>query len=164
MSGFGVVVWFTGLPASGKSTLAARVRSQLVTPSILLDSDVMREVFEAESYTTTDRDRFYRVLANLAATLARQGLVVMVAATARCRAHRELARKIAPRFVEVWVRTQVAECARRDVKGLYVRAEAGELPTFPGVGVPYEPPTSPDVIAEGGFDDTALAAIRQLVR
>lgn len=159
----GTVVWITGLPASGKSTLAERVRARLGARSLILDSDALRIVLEADSYATTDRDRFYRVLANLAAALAHQGLVVLVAATAQRRAYRELARRAAPRYVEVWVRTPAAECAQRDVKGLYARAAAGELPALPGVGVPYEPPSSPDVTAEGGLDDAAAAAIQALV-
>ena len=158
----GGVVWFTGLPASGKSTLAELVRARLGRPAIILDSDTMREVLEASSYAAEDRDQFSRVLARLAANLAHQGLVVLVAATAQRRAHRALARELAPRFVEVWVRTPAAECARRDVKGLYARAGAGEI-ALPGISTLYEPPLDPDVIAEGGLDKKAAAAIQALV-
>jgi len=158
----GTVVWFTGLPASGKSTLAARVRDRLRRASVMLDSDAMREVLEASSYAADDRDRFYRVLGNLAANLAHQGVVVLVAATAQRRAYRELARARAPRFVGVWVRASAEQCARRDVKRLYARASAGEI-ALPGVAVPYEPPSTPDVIAEGGHDEAAADAIRALV-
>jgi adenylylsulfate kinase len=163
MSQTGVVVWLTGLPASGKSTLAERVRSRLRRPAIVLDSDQMREALEADSYAADDRDRFYRVLARLAATFARQGLVVLVPATAPRQAHRELARELAPEFREVWVCTPASECARRDVKALYARAEAGEITTLPGVGASYEVPAKPDVIADGGLDDEAAVAIQGLV-
>jgi len=162
MTGTGVVVWLTGLPASGKSTLAERVRARLARAAVVLDSDAMRELLEASSYAAEDRERFYRVLARLAAHLAHQGLVVLVAATAQRRAYRALARELAPRFVEVWVRTPAVECARRDVKGLYARAGAGEI-ALPGIGAPYEPPLQPDVTADGGLDDGAAAAIHALV-
>lgn len=163
MTAAGAIVWFTGLPASGKTTLAERVRARLDRPAVVLDSDVMREVLEASSYAGSDRDHFYRVLAHLAAMLARQGLVVLVAATAPRRAHRALAREATARYFEVWVHTPLVECARRDVKGLYAQAGAGAITTLPGAGAPYEPPVDPDVIADGGLDDEAASAILRLV-
>lgn len=161
----GLVVWFTGLPASGKTTLAARVRARLEPrrPCILLDSDEVRDALGADHYGPADRDDFYRVLGRLAVLLAGQGHVVLVAATAPLRVHRGLARAEAPAFREVWVRAALEACEARDVKGLYARARAGDAPTLPGLGAPYEPPLAPDVIAEGGFDDAAAAAIEALV-
>ena len=163
--GGGVVVWFTGLPASGKTTLAQRVRARLAgrRACVLLDSDELRDVLGAAGYGGGERDRFYGVLAELAALLARQGHVVLVAATAPRRAHREAARAAAPAFREVWVRAALAACEARDVKGLYARARAGDAPTLPGVGAPYEPPAAPDVVAEGGHDEQAAAAIERLI-
>ena len=155
----GIVVWFTGLPASGKSTLAARVNALLRHPAVLLDSDEMRAILETSSYATSDRERFYRVLARLAATFAAQGLVVLVAATAHLRAHRDHARALAPTFVEVWVRTPAPTCAQRDQKGLYARAAAGEIVALPGAGVEYEAPSRPELTADGGHDELAAAAI-----
>jgi adenylylsulfate kinase len=160
----GMVVWFTGLPASGKTTLARRLRDRLPGASVMLDSDELREVLDTDQYGTHDRDAFYRVLGRLAAMLARQGHRVLVAATASRRDHREHARAGAPRFLEVYVRTPVDECERRDIKGLYARARAGDAPTLPGIGAPYEPPQAPDVVAEGGLDDVALAALERLLR
>jgi adenylylsulfate kinase len=164
MSEGGIVVWFTGLPASGKSTLAWRLRDRLRGSPVVLDSDELRDVLGAASYASSDRDAFYGALARLAALLARQGHVVLVAATAARRAYRDAARALAPRFVEVWVRTPLSECEQRDSKGLYARARAGEAPALPGVGVAYEPPESPDVIANGGFDDAALAQLETRAR
>jgi len=155
----GTVVWFTGLPASGKSTLAERVRERV--GGILLDSDAMREVLEADNYT--DRDSFYHRLAALAALLARQGHIVLVAATAPRRKHRDDARVLAPRFVEVYVTTPLVECERRDPKHLYASARAGHAPLFPGIGVPYEPPPAPELTATGGKDDAAVVAIERRV-
>ncbi len=163
--GTGAVVWFTGLPASGKSTLAAMVRERIAAdrPCVVLDSDAVRAALGADRYVGADRDGFYEALAGLAGLLARQGQVVLVAATAPLRAHRELARAAAPLYFEVWVRTPLATCEARDPKGLYARARAGTAPTLPGIGVPYEPPLAPDVIAEGGEDEEAAARIERLV-
>jgi adenylylsulfate kinase len=160
----GTVVWFTGLPASGKSTLATAVRERLAAhrSCVLLDSDAVRMALGADRYDGPDRDDFYRVLAELAGMLARQGNLVLVAATAPMRAHRELARAVAPRYLEVWVRTSLADSEARDRKGLYARARAGDAPALPGIGAPYEPPLAPDVIAEGGQDDAAVDQIARL--
>ncbi|MCX5745160.1 MAG: adenylyl-sulfate kinase, partial [Proteobacteria bacterium] len=125
----GVVVWFTGLPSSGKSTLAQLVRDALAPrTSVVLDSDELREILGATSgsYGASARDAFYRTLAGLAAMIARQGLIALVAATAPRRDHRATARTLAPAFVEVHVRTPLATCEGRDVKDLYARARAGD--------------------------------------
>ena len=159
------IVWFTGLPASGKSTLARRARAHFLRTgrtSVLLDGDELRDILGAHAYAPDDRDRFYRALAALAVLLANQGIVVLVAATAPRRADRERARAriTAPGvFVEVWVKAPLSACESRDPKGLYARARSGEIRELPGVGVAYEPPEAPEVIADGGFDETAVAAI-----
>ena len=158
--GAGVVVWFTGLPASGKTTLARRVRDQLAPrAAIVLDSDEVRAALGADAYAPDARDAFYRALAGFASLLARQGHVVLVAATAPRRAHREVARAMAPRFLEVWVQASVADCEARDPKGLYARARAGDAPTLPGIGITYEPPPAPELVAAGGHDERAVAAL-----
>jgi adenylylsulfate kinase len=159
----GAVAWFTGLPSSGKSTLAERARARLVAagvPAVLLDGDeVRRALIPAPGYTTAERDAFYETLARLAALLASQGFTVLVAATAHRRAHRARARALTPRFVEVHVEATPAECAARDSKGLWAEAGAGKAPFLPGAGVTYEPPESPEVLARGGLDDAALEAV-----
>jgi adenylylsulfate kinase len=161
----GAVVWFTGLPQSGKSTLAARLRDRLAPgrTCVLLDSDELREVLGTTHYGAAERAAFYATLAALAALLAHQGHLVLVAATAPRRAHRDAARASAPRYLEVWVRTALADCEARDVKGLYARARRGDAPTLPGVGAAYEPPLAPDVTAAGGHDDQALARLEALL-
>lgn len=161
----GIVVWFTGLPGSGKSTLAARVAQRLARrhSCLLLDSDALRRDIKETGYEPTDRNAFYARLATMAASSAEQGFVVLVAATANLRAYRDQARACAPRFLEVWVRTPLAECEARDPKGLYAQARAGQAPYLPGIGAPYEPPRAADVVADGGFDDAAAAEIERLV-
>lgn len=157
----GAVVWFTGLPASGKSTLAASLATRLRergVATVVLDSDQVRAALvPPPGHDSVARDGFYRSLGGLAALLARQGLVTLVAATAHRRAWRDVAQAMAPRYLEVFVDTPLAECQRRDPKGLY--AAAGALPHLPGVNVPYEPPAAPDVVASPGADEAALDAI-----
>ena len=162
----GLVAWITGLPASGKTTLAERARQALGRAgraAVVLDSDRVRELIAPElGYRPDERAEFYRRLAALAAHLADQGLVVLVAATAPERAHRERARRDAPRFLEILVDTPAEECARRDPKGLYRRAAAGAAPDLPGPGARYERPERPDLVASGGRDDDAVARLVEL--
>jgi len=159
----GAVVWLTGLPSSGKSTLAARLLAQLVAagrPAALLDGDEVRDALVPRpGYAPAERDSFYATLARLAALLARQGLVVLVAATANRRAHRAQARSLAPRFLEVYLDVPTDECRRRDAKGLYARAAQGKTRDLPGADAAYEVPESPDVVARGGEDPGAVHEI-----
>jgi adenylylsulfate kinase len=163
----GMVVWITGLPSSGKSTLAARLRQRLVErgrPSCVLDGDEVRgAIVPAPGYTPEARDAFYATLARLAALIASQGLVVVVPATAHRAAYRAGAREIAPRFVEVHVDVSADECRRRDAKGLYAATSAGSAQGLPGADLAYELPASPDVVAAGGHDDEAVARVLALI-
>lgn len=162
----GVVVWFTGLPSSGKSTLARGVRSRLRERGALpcvLDGDVLRQLLSPLlGYSNHERDAYYEALAGLAAELATQGLTVLVAATAHRRAYRRRARQLAPRFIEVWVETPLADCQARDDKGLYAAAAAG-TGTLPGVGLPYEVPEHAEVTATGGRDEQATERLLALL-
>ena len=160
------VVWITGLPSSGKSTIAERLREQLVADkrsAVVLDSDDVRRALGWGEYSAAARDDFYRALAELAALIARQGPCAIVAATAPARAHREFARSLSSNFIEVFVDTPLAECMRRDVKGLYAAAQRDEMSTLPGSGIAYQRPRSPDVIAHGGLDEVAVAAIAKRI-
>jgi adenylylsulfate kinase len=159
----GVVVWLTGLPSSGKSTLARRVGERLRgkgRTALVLDGDEVRaSLVPTPGYDETGRSDFYESLARLAALLARQGFVVLVPATAHRAIYRQRARLLAPRYLEVLVGTDAASCQERDPRHLWVRARAGEVTALPGQGVVYEPPEAPDVTATGGLDDGALDAI-----
>jgi adenylylsulfate kinase len=153
----GVVMWFTGLPSSGKSTLAKQVCQELTrrgSACVVLDSDEVRGVLSPPpGFDVKGRREFYRTLAQLAAMLAAQGLIVLVPATAHRRFYRALARRLAPRFVEVFVDTPKNECRRRDTKGLYEHHVAG----LAGDSVKYERPVHPDVLAKGGSSERAVA-------
>ncbi len=125
-------------------------------------STIVRTALGADAYGRDERDAFYRTIARLAALIARQGVIALVAATAPRRGQREMALDDG-RFIEVCVRASRAECEARDVKGLYAAAHCGDIATLPGIGVPYEPPEAADVIAEGGFDEGAVDAIVRLI-
>lgn len=159
----GFVVWLTGLPSSGKSTLASRLRERLVArgrPSCLLDGDEVRKAMvPSPGYTPEARDAFYATLARLAALIAQQGLVVIVPATANRARYRAEARKLAPCFLEVHVAVDAEECRRRDAKGLYASGTA----ELPGNDVVYEVPEAPEVTAVGGLDDEAVERIMGLL-
>lgn len=159
----GVVVWVTGLPSAGKSTLAEALLGELRErggSACLLDGDRVRaSLLPAPGYSPEERANFYETLARLAALLASQGLLVIVAATAHRRVFRERARELAPRFIEVWVDTPLDECARRDAKGLYAASQSGEARGLPGSGEGYEAPSQPDVVAHGGNDGSAIAEL-----
>jgi adenylylsulfate kinase len=159
----GVVVWFTGLPSAGKSTLARAVRRHLLEAGracVLLDGDDVRAALvPAPGHDEAGRAAFYGTLARLAALLAHQRLVVLVAATAHHRTYREEARRLAPRFVEVHLDVPLTICQARDAKGLYARAAAGEVSQLPGVGAAYEPPEAPEVVARGVEDAPSIAAL-----
>jgi adenylylsulfate kinase len=163
----GVVVWFTGLPSSGKSTLAQEVQRRLrdhgATPC-LLDGDVVRGLIAPGlGYSGEDRTAFYTALGGLSAELARQGLTVLVAATAHRREYRRRARELAPHFIEVWVTTPLEECRNRDSKGLYAVATS-EPGTLPGVGLAYESPAHAEVQASGGHDEQAIERVLTLLK
>lgn len=159
----GCVVWITGRPSAGKSTFAERVRpliAEQIGPCALLDGDAVRaRLVPKPGYSDAERDAFYATLAGLAALLAEQGLVVLVPATAHRAEFRDRARQFAPRFLEVFVDTPAEVCAQRDSKGLYAKSQRGEVTHLPGRGESYQDPTQPDVVASGGKDEAAYAAL-----
>lgn len=163
----GVVLWLTGLPSSGKSTLARRLDERLCTEgakAVILDGDEVRAALvPPPGYDGAGRAMFYATLGRMAALIARQGHIVIVAATANRRAYREAARAIAPRFIEVWVATSEEECRRRDAKGLYAAAATGALHDVPGAGVDYEPPVNPEAVAQGGADAEVVERILGMI-
>jgi len=159
----GIVIWFTGLPSSGKSRFAERVQRELRESGracCLLDGDKIRGLLQPKpGYSPEERDNFYFTLGNLAAELAHQGLVVLVAATASRRAYRDHARERVRHFIEVWLDSSVEECRKRDAKGLYAGFAGGRVHGLPGEDQAYEAPESPDVRASGAHDDRALERI-----
>jgi adenylylsulfate kinase len=151
----GVVAWFTGLPSSGKTTLASEVAGELHLrgiEAVTLDSDELRRaVFPDLGHDAAARELIYGTLGKLAALLARQGHIVLVPATAHLRSLRDAARALAPAFVEIFVDTPLADCQRRDPKGTY----RGDTRLVPGIGVTYEPPLQPEFRVPPNEEDAA---------
>ncbi|HMG27884.1 MAG TPA: adenylyl-sulfate kinase [Acidimicrobiia bacterium] len=149
MANTGFCLWFTGLSGSGKSTIAAAVVEELRRRGHrveLLDGDEVRENLSAGlGFSKADRDANIRRIGWVAALLARNGVVAVTAAISPYRAVRDEVRSKIDNFVEVYVDTPIAVCEQRDVKGLYAKARAGEIPEFTGVSDPYEPPLAPEV-------------------
>ena len=165
----GATIWMTGLPASGKSTLAVEVEALLVgagRPALRLDGDNLRHGLNGDlGFSASDRAENVRRTAHAAALLAEAGVVALVALVSPYAGDRAAARAIHEAagvpFLEVWVSTPLAECERRDPKGLYARARAGELPSLTGVGDVYEPPAAPD-LEIGDAEPIPVAAARVL--
>ncbi len=145
------VVWFTGLPGAGKSTIANLVERRLHAEgrhTYLLDGDNVRHGLNRDlGFTEADRVENLRRVAEVAALFADAGLIVLVAFISPYRAERDAARARLPEgaFIEAFVDASVDECRRRDPKGLYRKADAGQLQNLTGVSAPYQPPFSPDL-------------------
>ncbi len=162
----GATIWFTGLPASGKSTVAVAVERALVESgqvAYLLDGDNLRHGLSDDlGFSAGDRAENIRRVGHLTRLLADSGVVALAALVSPLRSDREIARQLNEAaklpFVEVYIATAAAECERRDPKGLYARARAGELRGLTGVDAPYEPPDNADLVL-----DTAGADIEELV-
>jgi adenylylsulfate kinase len=172
MSVPGFVVWLTGLSGAGKSTLSQALAPELAArglPVEILDGDVVREhLSKGLGFSREDRDTNVDRIGFVAGLLAKHGVAVVTAAISPYAQAREDVRcRIGPhRFVEVYVHCALDELTRRDVKGLYARALAGDLPHFTGVSDPYEPPENPDVVVDSGVEsiDTSLARILEHLR
>lgn len=143
-------VWFTGRPAAGKTTLARALKELAADRGVAiihLESDSLRRILTPQAtYGPEERERFYEIVAGLAALLTEQGFPVILDATAPRRTHRERARRLIPRFLEVFVDTPLELCERRDPKGLYRASRQGRAPHLPGTGEPYEEPDQPDLV------------------
>lgn len=165
----GATLWFTGLPASGKSTVAAAVEARLVREgraAYRLDGDNLRHgVCGDLGFSAEDREENVRRTAEVARLLADAGTVAIVSVVSPFAAGRRAAKALHERdglqFVEIFVNTPVEECMRRDPKGLYKRAAAGELSGMTGVDAPYEEPQAPDVELAFGCD--VLGAVEQVL-
>ncbi|MDT0677705.1 adenylyl-sulfate kinase [Autumnicola musiva] len=146
-----IVVWFTGLSGAGKSTLAKLLEKELFRRKIhtcLLDGDNIRSGLNCNlRFTEEDRTENLRRVAEVAKLFLESGTVVISAFITPLESDRELIKNIIGKdyFVEVFVATSLNECERRDVKGLYQKARAGEIDHFTGISAPYEKPVAPDV-------------------
>jgi len=157
-------VWLTGLPSSGKSTIARELAALLEArgvPSRILESDVVRSrITPNATYGTAERDIFYAALGYMAFLLTEHGVPVIVDATANRRSYRDQARAAIPLFLEVHVECPLAVCRSRDPKLIYRRGAEGKAPNVPGLSAPYEVPLRPELTVNGELDSPAESARR----
>ena len=158
------LIWFTGLSGSGKSTIANELEKTLFEKEIhtyLLDGDNVRKGLNNNlSFSPEDRSENIRRIAEVANLMIDAGLVVIASFVSPYKEDRENVKRIVgyDNFVEVFVNTPIEECERRDVKGLYAKARAGEIKNFTGINAPYEAPTVPDVEI-----DTTMVSVEEAV-
>jgi adenylylsulfate kinase len=145
----GAVVWFTGLSGAGKSTVAGLVYRELQQRDYrteILDADIVRKSLTRDlGFSRAEREENIRRIGFVAELLSRHGVIVLVAAITPYRTMREELRNRIRRFIEVYIDAPLEVCERRDPKGLYRKARAGELTQFTGIDDPYEAPLRPEV-------------------
>jgi len=166
--GRGFTLWLTGLSGAGKSTLATAVADELRRGGVrveTLDGDEVRQnLSKGLGFSREDRDTNIRRIGYVAKLLTRNGVVVISAAISPYRAVRNDVRREIGAFVEVHVKASLEECVRRDTKGLYARALAGEIAQFTGVSDPYEEPLAPELVIDTEREDVATSATRVIDR
>jgi adenylyl-sulfate kinase len=164
----GFTLWLTGLSGAGKTTIAKLVYERLREAGArveMLDGDVVREnLSRGLGFSKPDRDTHIRRIGFVAELLSRHGVIVIVAAIAPYHDVRDELRRLIDNFVEVYVNCPLEVAAARDVKGLYRKAIAGEIPHFTGVSDPYEPPLSPELVIHSDQETPAESADRVWVK
>lgn len=156
--------WITGLPASGKSTIASALRRELARRGVdvaVLESDALRRVFTpSPRFDPEEREAFYGAVVHVGRILTEHGVPVLFDATANRRAWRDRARREIGNFIEVFVDCPLEVCMARDPKGIYRRGRDGTADHVPGLQAVYEPPLTPDVTVRGDREDPEDAALR----
>lgn len=167
----GVVLWFTGLSSSGKSSIAHYVEyllHQRNCVTVVLDGDNIRHGLNKNlGFSPEDRAENIRRIGEVAKLFADTGVLAMTAFISPYRADRDSVRALLTegRFIEIYVDCPVEECEARDPKGLYKKARAGEIPEFTGISAPYEPPTQPEIVlrsAEHSLEECATQVVAYL--
>lgn len=152
----GFTLWFTGLSGAGKSTISGIIENRLRDAGAkveVLDGDVVREnLSKGLGFSKEDRDINIRRIGFVCELLSRNGVIAIVAAISPYRAVREEIRARIRNFVEIYVECPLDVVSDRDVKGLYKKAMAGDLPQFTGVSDPYEPPLDPEVVVHSASE------------
>ena len=148
----GLTIWFTGLPCSGKTTVATILVERLKNMGIKaerLDGDVVRQSLTKDlGFSKEDRDKNIERITFVAELLTRNGVLTLVSFISPYTKKRDEARTRIKDFIEVYVKCPVEECERRDVKGMYKKARAGEIKNFTGVDDPYEEPLNAEIVLE----------------
>ncbi len=161
-----MVIWFTGLPCSGKTTLSKELEKYFKSKNIpvqRLDGDVVRKTICSDlGFSKKDRDENIKRIAYIARLLANNGVNVIVAFVTPYQKMRDFARSICPNYIEVYVKCSVEECKKRDVKGMYAMAKRGEIKDFTGVNDPYEEPKNPEIIVSTK-EESAEKSVEKIV-
>lgn len=142
------VLWFTGLSGAGKTTLADGVYEELVSRGCSverLDGDIVRKIFPQTGFDRTSRDTHIRRIGYQAGRMENHGITVIASFISPYRESRRFVRDHCRNYIEVYVSTPLEECEKRDPKGLYRRARAGEIEDFTGISDPYEKPEEPEI-------------------
>ena len=163
----GCTLWFTGLSGSGKSTLsslvAARLRARHARVE-LIDGDIIRtQLCHGLGFSKDDRQENIRRIGFVCELLSRNGVIAIAAAISPYRACREELRSRISNFIEIYMHCPVDVLVERDVKGLYKKALAGEIPHFTGISDPYEPPLHPDVVVHSDRE-TVIESVDKIQR
>ena len=149
---YGFVVWITGLPGSGKTTIARRLEAKLKEKGLKVEvfdgDEVRRNLSAGLGFSREDREIHNKRVIYVCKLLARNGVNCIVSLISPYRNVREYARKQFPKFIEVYCKCSLQECIRRDPKGLYKKALAGEITNMTGIQDPYEEPTNPEVVID----------------
>ncbi len=154
----GAVIWFTGLSASGKSTVAREVELALIENgknSYVLDGDNIRHGLNSNlGFSPDDRKENIRRIGEVAKLFCEANVITLTAFISPYQADRDLARKLVPagQFFEVFCDAPIEKCEERDPKGLYKKAKAGEIKEFTGISAPYEAPVKPELVLKTGTE------------
>ena len=144
------VLWMTGLPCSGKTTIVEDLQKDI--PNLaMLDGDELREWFSPKDFSKAGRDEHNKKVAHLAKLLLKHGVPTAVSLVSPYRINRQNARQIidaGDRFIECYVKCSVEKCEQRDVKGMYAKARRGEIKGFTGIDDPYEAPDDADLVVD----------------
>jgi adenylyl-sulfate kinase len=164
----GFTIWFTGLPCAGKTTLANLVAAELQKRgrgAEILDGDTVRtHLSKGLGFSREDRDENIRRIGYVCGLLSKHGAIAIAAAVSPFRATRDQVRASIENFVEVYVAAPLEVCIARDVKGMYKKAIAGEIPQFTGISDPYEHPLNPELIVEAYQEPPEASAARIIAK
>jgi len=164
----GFTLWFTGLPCSGKSTLAEIIAPELKRRGRgveILDGDVVRtNLTKGLGFSKEDRDENIRRIGFVCGLLSKHGAIAISAAISPYRSVRDEVRSKIENFIEVYVETPLDLCIQRDVKGMYKKALAGDMKNFTGISDPYEPPLHPEILIQTQKESPEESAARILGR
>jgi len=149
---YGFVIWLTGLPGSGKTTIARGLEKKLKARGLKIEvfdgDEVRKNLSKGLGFSREDRDTHNKRVIYVCKLLVRNGINAIVSLISPYRSTRAYARRELPKFVEVYLKCSLEECIRRDPKGLYKKAMAGEISNMTGIQDPYEEPLNPEVVLD----------------